>query len=213
VTEIRRAVVLTSGGVESGALLADCLARYDEVTPVYVQNGLRWEKAELFWLKKLLRKIRSPKLKPLKVLSLAMDDLYERHWSVTGKKVPGSSSPDEAVYLPGRNVVLLSKVAIFAAGKNISYVEIGVLSGNPFSDSSPLFFSKFSKALSEGLGKPIALRAPFQRMKKEDVVLAWKRFPLEMTFSCIDPKGVEHCGCCNKCAERKKAFFAAGLKF
>ena len=211
-TESRRAAVLASGGVESGALLADCLARYDEVTPVYVQNGLRWEKAEFFWLKKLLRKIRSPKLKPLKVLCLAMEDLYEKHWSVTGKKVPGSASPDEAVYLPGRNLVLLSKASIFAVGKDISSVEIGVLSGNPFSDSAPSFFLKFSKALSGGLGKLIAIRAPFQKMKKEDVILAWKRFPLEMTFSCIDPKGFEHCGRCNKCAERKKAFFAAGVK-
>lgn len=201
----RRAVILTSGGVESAALVAGGLARYDEVTPVYVQNGLRWEKAELFWLKKLLRRVRSPKLKPLKVLDLSMRDVYEKHWSVTGKGVPGSKSPDETVYLPGRNVVLLSKAAIFATGKNIPFVEIGVLKGNPFSDSSPSFFLKFSKALSEGLGKPVAVRAPFQKLKKEEVILAWKKFPLELTFSCIDPKGFEHCGRCNKCAERKKA--------
>jgi 7-cyano-7-deazaguanine synthase in queuosine biosynthesis len=38
-----------------------------------------------------------------------------------------------------------------------------------------------------------------------------KGLALELTFSCINPKGYEHCGDCNKCTERKKAFFAAGV--
>ena len=38
-----------------------------------------------------------------------------------------------------------------------------------------------------------------------------QRMPLEFTFSCLNPKGYDHCGECNKCVERKKAFFAAGV--
>jgi len=38
-----------------------------------------------------------------------------------------------------------------------------------------------------------------------------KRLPLEATFSCLNPKGYDHCGECNKCTERKKAFFAVGM--
>ena len=159
-SETQRVAVLASGGVESCALLCDALTRYEEVTPVYVRNGLRWEKAELFWLKRFLRALRSPKLKPLQVLDLPMRDLYGKHWSLTGRRVPGAASRDEAVYLPGRNVILLSKAAIFAAEKNIPFLEIGVLKGNPFSDSSRTFLSKFSRVLSEGLGKPLAIRAP-----------------------------------------------------
>ena len=30
--------------------------------------------------------------------------------------------------------------------------------------------------------------------------------PLELTFSCIDPRDGLHCGRCNKCAERQEAF-------
>jgi 7-cyano-7-deazaguanine synthase len=30
--------------------------------------------------------------------------------------------------------------------------------------------------------------------------------PLELTFSCIAPAGSLHCGQCNKCAERQRAF-------
>ena len=48
-------------------------------------------------------------------------------------------------------------------------------------------------------------------MRKEEVILKGKTLPLEFTFSCINPKGYEHCGDCNKCLERKKAFFTVGV--
>ena len=139
--------VLVSGGIESVVLLNDALSRYESVTPVYVQNHLRWEDVELFWLKKFLRNIKSTKLKPLKVIDLTMRDLYDGHWSLTGTHVPGPGSKDDAVYLPGRNIALLSKAAIFAALNGICFIEIGVLGGNPFSDSSKSFF---------GQGRPCA---------------------------------------------------------
>jgi len=35
---------------------------------------------------------------------------------------------------------------------------------------------------------------------------------LEHTFSCISPVGDDHCGRCNKCAERRRAFTALGIE-
>ena len=208
---MRSVCVLSSGGVESSVLLSDALGRYDVVVPLYIRNHLRWEEVELFWFKKYLRTLKSDKLKPLRLLELTMRDLYEGHWSVSGMKVPGSHSEDTAVYIPGRNIALLAKAACFAAMQNIPVIEIGVLKGNPFSDSSRTFFRKMSQVLSLGLGKPIEILAPFAKLKKEDVILLGKKLPLDSTFSCLNPKGYEHCGECNKCMERKKAFFAAGV--
>jgi 7-cyano-7-deazaguanine synthase len=203
--------VLVSGGIESSVLLAEALERYPAVTPLYVRNHLRWEDAELFWLKSFCRGLKSPKLKPLKVLEFTMKDLYESHWSVTGVKVPGTKSRDESVYLPGRNIIFLAKAGCFAAIHRIPVIEIGVLKGNPFSDSTKTFLKKMSEVLSAGLSFPIAVKAPFQSLKKEEVILRGKKLPLEFTFSCINPKGYEHCGDCNKCTERKRAFFAVGM--
>lgn len=205
------ACVLVSGGIESSVLLADALGRYESVTPLYIRNGLRWEEAELFWLKSFYRELRSDKLEPLKISDLPMKDLYTGHWSVTGVKVPGIKSRDESVYLPGRNIAFLSKAGCFAAIQGIEVIEIGVLKGNPFSDSTKPFFRKMSELLALGLGRPVAVKAPFQDMKKEEVIVLGKKLPLEMTFSCINPRGFEHCGDCNKCTERKKAFFRAGV--
>ncbi len=121
------ACVLVSGGVESAVLLADALSRYDQVTPIYVRNHLRWEDIELFSLKNFLRHLKQTNLKSLRILDLPMRELYEGHWSITGIKVPGAGSRDESMYLPGRNIVFLSKAAVFAASKNIPFIEIGVL--------------------------------------------------------------------------------------
>ena len=106
-----KACILVSGGVESSVLLWDALNRYESVVPMYVHNHLRWEEVELFWLKRLLRNIKSDKVKPLKVIDANMKDIYGGHWSITGIKIPDSASRSEAVYLPGRNIIFLSKAA------------------------------------------------------------------------------------------------------
>jgi 7-cyano-7-deazaguanine synthase len=205
------ACVLVSGGVESAVLLADAAARHKTVHPLYIQNHLRWEEAELYSLKQYLRNLRLPNIMPLTVLDLTMRDLYERHWSVTGTKVPGAKTPDESVYLPGRNVIFLAKAGCFAAIKGIPSIEIGVLKGNPFKDSTKAFLDKMSDVLSMGLGTEIRVKAPFAKMKKEEVILLGTKCPLELSFSCINPKGHEHCGECNKCEERRRAFSRAGV--
>jgi 7-cyano-7-deazaguanine synthase len=207
----KNACVLVSGGIESSVLLHDALGRYDRVTPLYIRNHLRWEDTELFCLKNFVRGLKQNNLRPLVILDLTMRDLYEGHWSITGTKVPSGRSEDDSVYLPGRNIIFLSKAACFAAMRGISVIEIGVLSGNPFPDSSKAFFKKFSAVLTMGLKTEIEVKAPFQKMKKEDVIAHARKLPLESTFSCLNPKGYEHCGECNKCVERKKAFFAAGV--
>ena len=203
--------MLVSGGVESSVLLDDALGRYHHVTPIYIRNHLRWEDTEIFCLKNFIRSLKQTNLRPLVILDLTMRDLYENHWSITGIKIPGGKSLDDSVYLPGRNIVFLSKAACYAAMKRISVIEIGVLRGNPFADSTKVFFKKMSELLSLGLSCEIQVKAPFQKMKKEDVIAMGRKLPLEFTFSCLNPKGYEHCGDCNKCVERKKAFFAAGV--
>src|SRR4051812_46271683 len=95
--------VLVSGGGDSAVLLAEAARAYPAVFPLYVAAGLHWEAAERAHLDRFLAAIHTPALRPLHVLQLPVTDVYGDHWSVTGEGVPGADTPDDAVYLPGRN--------------------------------------------------------------------------------------------------------------
>jgi 7-cyano-7-deazaguanine synthase len=206
------ACVLLSGGLDSAVLASSAAARYRRIFPLYVSSGLRWEAVERRFVRRFLRRLGSKRVAPLACLSADMTDVYGSHWSLGASSVPGRGTPDSAVYLPGRNVVLLSKAACWAAVRSIRVIEIGVLKSNPFPDGHAAFFKRFAGVLSAGLGVRIEIRAPFARLSKSEVIRLGARLPLEESFSCLAPRGGRHCGRCNKCHERKIAFFSAGVR-
>lgn len=188
-------------------MLALLAQRYRKVYPVFIRQGLAWETAELRSLRRYLQ--AAPiRHEPLTILHLPANDLYGSHWSTTGRRVPGAKTPDQAVYLPGRNLMLLSKAAVFCALHRIDTIAVGSLGHNPFPDATPRFFRDFTAAASEALDFRIKVIAPFRKLTKEQVVRRGLRFnlPLHLSFSCISPKNGLPCGHCNKCAERQTAF-------
>ena len=205
------AAVLASGGIDSAVLLAELTQSYAEVYPLYIRNGLRWEDVELSWLERFLKKLNHPAVKPVSLLDLPIQDLQKTHWSVTGKGVPDASSEDSAVYIPGRNIFLLAKAGVWCNLKDIPTLALGILRGNPFPDATPSFFETLEASFSEGLRFDLTIITPFSHLSKKEVVLRGKDLPLELTFSCFSPRGDDHCGTCNKCAERKRAFRNAAL--
>lgn len=211
--EIFPACVLLSGGLDSAVLLQRSLRRGRPIIPVYVRCGFVWEAAELHALRRLLRALRSRSLRPLQLLDVPMRPLFGAHWSLTGRRLPGPRSPDAAVYLPGRNTMLLTAAAIVAARERASTLALGTLRGNPFPDATPRFFSLLSRALSEALGRPLRITAPLRRLGKAQLIRSTSETPFGLTFSCLRPqRGQRHCGRCNKCAERRRAFRLADVE-
>jgi 7-cyano-7-deazaguanine synthase len=209
-----RSIVLCSAGLDSAVLVA-MEARERRVQPVYVAVGLAWESAEQDMLERLLPAIGAPdRVAPAARLRVDMRDVYPAaHWAVRGTP-PKYDSPDEEVYLEGRNVVLLSKAAVFAAREGISRIAIGPLVGNPFPDATPEFFGAMARALSIGLDHPIDVVTPLADMTKAEAIAlgARLRVPFELTMSCMNPQSGRHCGRCSKCRERLDAFRDAGVK-
>jgi 7-cyano-7-deazaguanine synthase len=130
---------------------------------------------------------------------------------VTGAEVPAADEPDENTYLPGRNILLISLAAIWANTHEVSRVAIGSLGGNPFPDASPQFFEAFGHVLSTGLGRKVLIEAPMRGLHKEDIIRRFHNLPLELTLTCMAPRNSRHCGQCNKCFERRKAFRQADI--
>ena len=202
--------VLMSGGSDSAILAADLACQGRLVYPIYIRFGLRWEDVELQYAKQFLAALGSSMIRPLVVLDQPMEDVYGDHWSRTGQ-VPDADSQDEAVYLPGRNILLMSKASVWCALNGVHAIYSGVLSGNPFPDASSGFFEILSKTLSEGLNWPIQIVRPYSGLSKTDVLELGRNLPLEHTFSCLNPVEGHHCGTCNKCAERHKGFRDMGI--
>jgi len=212
-TRVEPTAVLLSAGLDS-AVLAAAEARSGEVHPIYVSTGLAWERGELAALDRLLATAPfGHNVARLARLSFTVEDLYPAsHWALRGEP-PAFDTPDEDVYLAGRNVMLLSKAAIYCARHGIGRIALGPLAGNPFPDATPQFFETMARALSLGLAHTLVVEAPFASMNKGDVIRLGVELgvPLELTLSCMNPQEGRHCGRCSKCRERRDAFHEAGV--
>jgi 7-cyano-7-deazaguanine synthase len=204
--------VLTSGGLDSGILLAESLARGKSATPLYVRSGLSWENSELQYLRRFLAALAQAALQPLVILDLPVADLYGGHWSLTGQDVPDASSRDEAVFLPGRNLLLLAKSMLWCHLRGVSALALAILRGNPFPDATADFFIACQAVINQSVGGHVEVLQPYAGLSKAEVLLRGQGVPLEHTLSCIRPVAGKHCGACNKCAERQRAFASAGLR-
>jgi 7-cyano-7-deazaguanine synthase len=205
------AAVLVSGGLDSAVLVGELVRAGTEVYPLYVRCGLYWERAEREYLGAFLEVVRTPVLRPLQVLEVPVADLYGLHWSLTGEGVPDDGTSDEAVLLPGRNVLLLAKALVWCHLHNVPTLALGTLRANPFPDATPGFLADYASAVGRGLGGEVRIVQPYRELDKAAVLRRGRGLPLGHTLSCLSPAGGGHCGRCNKCAERRAAFASVGL--
>lgn len=211
--------VLLSGGLDSAVLAADLAAQGGPVHPIYVSVGLAWETVERAAIEAFLAASRlGPSVRPLAALTLDMRDIYPaEHWARTGRP-PGYHTPDEDVYLPGRNIVLLGKAGMYCAANGVNRLVIGTLGHNPFPDATPAFRTAMAAALSLGLAHPLEIGAPYATLTKAEVIRRGAALGVhfDLTLSCMNPSasadGVPtHCGLCSKCRERHDAFLEAAV--
>ena len=203
--------VLASGGLDSAVLAAEFLAEGRVVQPIYVRFGLAWEQTEETHLRRFLDTLPGSGLRGLVALELPVADTYGSHWSLSADEVPDADTPDEAVYLPGRNLLLLAKSSIWCALNGYPTIALGTLKGNPFADSSREFFGDVESLVQTAVNHRLEIATPFAELDKAQVLERGRHLQLEHTFSCIDPTAGVHCGRCNKCAERQRAFDEASI--
>jgi 7-cyano-7-deazaguanine synthase len=203
--------VLVSGGIDSAVLLAEAARTYPAVHPLFIRTGLFWEAAELDHLQRFLAAVRTPALQPLQILDQPVRDLYGDHWSTTGESVPVAGTPDEDVYLPGRNVLLLSKSMLWCHLRGVPEVAMAPLAANPFPDATPEFIRDFSAAVNRAVDGNVRVLRPYAQLHKPEVLHRARGLPLEYTLSCIRPAAGRHCGRCSKCHERRVGFRDAGI--
>ncbi len=205
--------VLFSGGLDSAVLVALERRDHDRVWPIHVRAGLAWEDAEARAIERLLN---APPFagRGERGTTHAHDNggVYTATPRAGRGRPPAYDTPDEDVYLDGRNIILTAKAAVWCARHRVDRLALGPLAGNPFPDATPEFFAAMARALSLGLGHDLAIAAPLSGLHKEDVVRLGLELgvPLELTLSCMNPAGDRQSGRCSKCRERADAFRLAG---
>ncbi len=205
-----RVAALVSG--LDSCIMAGLLARdYAEVTPLFVRAGLRWEDAELAALARFFARLNAPAVAPIVELAMDVTACYGAHWSVGGAEVPDARQPDEAWYLPGRNLLLLSAAALYGGANGVERLAIGLLASNPFPDAAPAFLDSLARTASLAMDAAFQVVTPLGGMHKADVVRAGRGMPLALALSCASPVDGGHCGVCGKCGERRRGFMAAGV--
>ena len=211
-----KGIVLVSGGMDS-AVLAAFATRESEIALLHVNYGQLTEKKELACFHAIADH--------LKVRERLVVDIGHL------KAVGGSALTDPAIavpeaeldragipvtYVPFRNAHFVCIAVSWAEVIGAKTIFVGAVwadsSGYP--DCRPAFYEAMNEAIRLGTKEEsgIAVKAPFVRLKKKDIVLMGKSLgvPFERTWSCYK-EGEKACGRCDSCALRLRAFDEAGV--
>jgi 7-cyano-7-deazaguanine synthase len=137
--------------------------------------------------------------------------------------VPKEGLGDEipVTYVPARNTIFLSLALGWAeaSGARAMYIGVNALDYSGYPDCRPEFVHAFEElaalATKAGVeGDRFSVRAPLLHMSKADIAREAARLGLDagLSWSCYDPTpDGKHCGLCDSCRLRSKAFVDAGL--
>ncbi|MFC1813568.1 7-cyano-7-deazaguanine synthase QueC [Thermodesulfobacteriota bacterium] len=221
--DIKKAVILSSGGLDSTTVMAIAKADGYEIYSLSFSYGQR-HAAELEAAKKVAKAIGAKKHLvidiDLKLIggSALTDDI----------EVPKDRDEDEmsgeipVTYVPARNTIFLSYALGWAEVLGASDIFIGVnavdYSGYP--DCRPEFIAAFenlanlaTKVGVEGQSK-IKIWTPLIHLTKAEIIKKGTELGVDygITLSCYDPTLVgEACGHCDSCLLRQKGFKEAHI--
>src|SRR5687768_11514584 len=179
--------LLLSGGLDSTALLCQFLEQGRRVQPFYVWSDVAWAAAEMTAVRELIHALANPLLAPLVTLHVPLADLYDVHWSVTGHDVPDADSPDEAVFLPGRNLLLVMKAAVWCQMHGIDELAMAPLSIIVFRGAVGYLFCAVDSCFGLACRCPVWFLPPVANMSRSELTCLACAYPLELSFSCIAP--------------------------
>ncbi|MEZ5508825.1 MAG: 7-cyano-7-deazaguanine synthase QueC [Gammaproteobacteria bacterium] len=218
-TQIRKAVVLLSGGLDSATCLAIARDQGYECYAMSFDYGQRHD-SELNAAAAVANHLGA---KAFKVIHINMGDIGGS--ALTDHSIAVPELPSEGIpvtYVPARNTVFLSLALGWAEVLDADAIFIGVnavdYSGYP--DCRPAFISAFEQlanlATKRGVeGQPIRIEAPLIDMTKAQIIATGSRLGVDygLTVSCYqaDKQG-RACGRCDSCRLRKAGFEQAGVK-
>ena len=220
-----KALVLSSGGVDSTTALALAVSRYgkDNVIALSVSYGQKHDKeiqaakavSAFYGVEQLFLDLSKIfQYSNCSLLQQSTEEIPEESYAKQIEKTEGEKPV--STYVPFRNGLFLSSAASIALSKDCSVILYGAhaddSAGFAYPDCSPVFNDAMNQAIFEGSGHQLKVEAPFVNMTKAEVVKMGLELnaPYELTWSCYEGKD-EPCGKCGTCIDRAAAFAANGV--
>ncbi len=220
----RKAVILTSGGIDSTTAMAVAKREGYELHCLSFDYGQR-HAVELDASRKMAGALGARQHLVVRIDlgkiggSALTADIAVPH----GRKEEQLASGIPVTYVPARNTIFLSYALAWAEVLEAADIFIGVnavdYSGYP--DCRPEYILAFEamanlaiKAAVEGKMK-IAIRTPLIKMTKAEIIRTGTELGVDyrLTHSCYDPDPQGRaCGDCDSCLLRKKGFREAGIE-
>ena len=224
---MKKAIVLSSGGVDSTTCLSLAINDYgkDNVVSVSIFYGQKHSK-ELECARKVAAYYDVPhyefdlssilKYSNCSLLASSNKEIEHRSYA---EQIEKDENGKVSTYVPYRNGLMLSVCASFAQSifeQDETDILIGAhgddAAGNAYADCSVEFIDTISSAISIGTYGKVKVLAPFYKSNKAAVVKKGLELktPYELTWSCYEG-GEKPCGKCGTCIDRAKAFEANGV--
>ncbi|WP_457552902.1 7-cyano-7-deazaguanine synthase QueC [Desulfobacula sp.] len=220
-----KAIVLSSGGIDSTTAMAIAKSRGNQIYALSFKYGQR-HSVEIEASKKVVKSLGATVHKIIDI------DLRQFGGSALtdDMNVPKHESLDDIhkneipiTYVPARNTIFLSYAMAWAEVLKATSIYIGVTavdySGYP--DCRPEFIAAFEKmanlATKTGVTKETQLKieTPLINLSKAQIIQAGIALGVDysLTISCYDPdEKSRSCGRCDSCLHRIKGFKQAHIK-
>jgi 7-cyano-7-deazaguanine synthase len=208
--QTKKAVIVLSGGPDSATVAYWAKQQNYQIYPITFKYGQIAVK-ETQAAQKIAHKLETS----TKIIDLsALKDIFSTATSLVNRDIPLTAEFSTPIIVPFRNAIFLSAAVAYAItvkAKKIFYGAQG--SDEPFyPDCRRKFYEAFEKAAQLGTCEDITIQAPFSNLTKAQLIKEGAKLgvPFELTWSCyLD--GNKHCGKCESCINRKKAFQEANI--
>ncbi len=206
-----KCVVVLSGGPDSSIVAHWAKAQGYEIHALSFKYGQIATK-EVSFAQEIAKRLGAT----FKILDLSsLTSIFSGVTSLISRDIPMTPTFSSPIIVPFRNAIFLSVAVAYCVsieGKKIFYGAQG--SDRPFyPDCRREFYKAFETSARLGTGTNITIEAPFSETSKAALFKLGSQLgvPFELTWSCyLD--GPRHCGRCESCANRMKAFKEAGIK-
>jgi len=152
---------------------------------------------------------------PIKIIDMSnLKEIFMGVTSLCDRNIALTPTFSQPIIVHFRNAIFLSVAVSYAAGIGAQTIFYGAHGSDAefYPDCREEFYKSMEQTARLGTEMNIAIKAPFSGIPKSELIKIGSSLgvPFQLTWSCyLD--GAKHCGKCESCVNRKKAFKEAGV--